>query len=322
MRNFIVKTISFIFIFITTFVLIVVFNFGLFHFDQKSLNFKNKNVLLLGDSNMECAINDSIFSSGINKASSSDSYFYSYLKLKNYISINPKIDTVFLSFAPHNVFDNGWLLSDSHIYSRFRYYYYLMDWSDFEFLLSKKPQAVLSSIPSIIEQTFKNSVRKIIGISSISRSYGGFRSLDRDILADVKLKLINGEPLPFFKIPDNFTLSKEEITYLDKIILYCNKNDIKLYLINTPKRAELLNYTKYGVNNFQSFYDEKYSNVDFLDFSQMELPDDNYGDFVHLNRKGSTNFSSFLCKTNIDTLLMKFGRNKARTHNKQYSAAE
>ena len=276
---------------------------------------------MLGDSNMQCAINDSIFSSGINKAASSDSYFYSYLKLKNYISTNPKIDTVFLSFAPHNVFDNGWLLSDSHIYSRFRNYYYLMDWSDFKFLLSKNPQAVITSIPSIIEQTYQNSVQKINGIK-ISRSYGGFINLDRDILADVKLKLINEEPLPFFKIPDNFTLSKEEITYLDKIILCCNKNDIKLYLINLPKRAELLNYTKYGVNHFQSLYDEKYNKVDFLDFSTIELPDDNYGDFVHLNRKGSTTFSSFLVKNKLDTLLIEFGRNKTRSHNnvhkKQY----
>lgn len=308
MKSFIIKVLAFIFIFSVTFLIIVVFNFGMFQFEQNSLDIKNKNILLLGDSNMEYAINDSIYNSAINKAASSDSYFYSYCKLKNYISINPKINTVFLSFAPHNIFDNGWLLNDSHIYSRFRYYYILMDWSDFEFLFSRNPKAVLNSIPSIIEQTLKNLVKKTIGIN-LSRPYGGFNSLDRNILAEVKLKLKNGEPLPFFKIPNSFAISVEEVTYLKKIISYCDKNNIKLYLINLPKRSELLNYPKYGVKNFYSEYDKEYSKIDFLDFSRIDLPDSSYGDFVHLNKYGSTNFSIFLQNQEIDSLMIKFGRN-------------
>lgn len=317
MKKFILKTLAFIFFIVIIFCLFATFNFEMFQFEQKSLSIKNKHILLLGDSNMEYAINDSIFASAINKAASADSYFYSYLKLKLYTSLYGKIDTVFLSFAPHNIFDNGWLLDDDNIYSRFRFYYFLMDWTDFKFLLLRNPRGVISSIPSVLRQTLKNIVKKAKGVS-LNPSYGGFDSLDRNILEEVKLKLRKGQPLPFFKIPNNFKISLAEIAYLNKTIAYCDKNNIKLYLINLPKRVELLNYSKYGVDNFYAEYDEKYRNLDFLDFSRFPLPEDNYGDFVHLNSKGSTNFSSFLQKDEIGSLLTEFGRNKVRMHDNFY----
>jgi hypothetical protein len=273
---------------------------------------KDKHVLILGDSNIQAAINDSIYTSGISRAVSAESYFYAYLKLKEILSSSSHIDTVLLSFAPHNMFDNGWLLSREHIYSNFRLYYHIMDWSDFKFLFERKPRAIIASVPSIGKQALENVVKKMIG-RDIAQSYGGFIGSDRGILEEVQQKLINGEKLPFFRIPESFVISPEEEIYLKKIISLCESNNIKLYLINLPKRTELLAYSRYGVDNFNRLYDEKYSHIEFLDFSTLEMPDDYYDDFVHLTWKGSTYFSLLLENEGLEELSYKFNRHSTGT---------
>ncbi len=312
MRNFLKKIILFNSLLAFSFYLLAFINYALYNSEKVSEIQKTSNILLLGDSTMECAINDTIFEHSFNKAHSSDSYFYSYLKLKDFIKSDQNIDTVFISFSPHNVFDNGWLQGEKNIYSRFRQYYFLMDWEDFSFLFSKNSAAVISSIPSIARESIKNTGKRLRG-QSISSIYGGFNKLDRNILEEVKLKLKNGEKLPFFDIPTNFSISENEITYLNKIIKLTKKNGIQLYLVNLPKRSELLEYPKYGTEDFYQFYDLNYSNIDFLDFSRLEMLDDYYGDFVHLNSKGSTYFSTMLQNSSITTLENKFKR-KAINH--------
>ena len=218
------------------FISVIIINFFLVKSEQIIIP-ENKNILILGDSNSQCAINDSIFNSTINISSSSDSYFYSYLKLNKILSSNQKIDTVILSFSPHNIFDNGWLFNKSHIYSRLPIYYPLMGWDDIKYLYKGNVKAFYSSISLVIKQSGKNFVKKVLRRRFAFE--GGFLSLERDILKEVQEKLINGEKLPFFKIPQSFKIAENEILYLNKIITSCNKNKLKLYLVNLPKRKEL-----------------------------------------------------------------------------------
>ena len=287
MELFINKILSFILFVLLSFIIIICFNYYLIN--QFAIETKNEPILLLGDSNMQCAINDSIFNSSVNKAASADSYFYSFLKLHKIAHDDQDIDTVLLSFAPHNLFDNGWLINNKILNLNLPLYYPLMEWSDFKFLLLKNPNAVLASFPDIIKRSCNNLIYLVR--SKPPSYYGGFIGLNRYMLNIVQLKLKNGEPLPFFKIPENFEVSPGEKKYLDKIIELCEQKSIKLILINTPKRFEILEYPKYGLDEFYKFYDANYQNVDFIDLGKFCLPDDNYGDFVHLNIKGSTTFS-------------------------------
>lgn len=306
MVKYIKNIFAFSLIFLVSFLLIVLSNYVLVKIKGIYIP-KNKHILILGDSNMQMAINDTIIKSGINLSESADSYFYSYLKLREVVSKNSNIDTVLISFAPHNIFDNGWLLDDKNIYSRFKMYYPFMQWEDFYFILSKNPHALLTAIPAIPVSAFKNFYTELRGRNFY---YGSFVQLKRNILKEVQLKLKNGEPLPFFKIPTKFSPSSEEQIYLDKIISLCEKNKIKLYLINTPKREELLNYAKYGVDQFDKLYDSKYANVDYLDLSKIKLNDEDYGDFVHLNSSGSTQFSQFIAKEGFAKLSTDYLRKK------------
>jgi len=264
----------------------------------------SKKILILGDSNSECAINDSIYKSSINLSASADSYFYSYLKLKKVMNTN-EIDTLLLSFSPHNIFNNGGQFNDSYIYSRFKVYYPLMDENDFRFLIKNNPFAVFKSTPPIIKVTLENSVKVILNKPI---HYGKFNLLNRNILIEVQEKLKNGKKLPFFEILEKLIISKHEIEYLNKIVSFCKKEKIKLFLVNTPKRKELLEYPKYGVMEFNKFYDLNYSDIVYLDFSQLKMSNDFYGDFVHLNMKGSTYFSNLLKNEGLAKLTRKYKR--------------
>lgn len=303
MKKFITHIASFFLVFIVIFASILIFNFVLVSTTKIDIPVSKK-ILILGDSNSECAINDSIYDSSINLSASSDSYFYSYLKLNKIIESN-KIHTLILSFSPQNIFDNGWLLNDSHIYSRFRVYYPLMNENDLMFLVKNNPIASLKATFAIPKQSILNTARNLLNKPF---HYGQFNLLNRNILFEVQEKLKKGEKLPFFQIPETLRTSDNEIKYLNKIINLCNRENIKLILMNMPKRRELLEYSKYGIKDFNNFYDLNYSNIEYLDFSELKMPDNFYGDFVHLNIKGSTYFSQLLNSKGLENVKSKYER--------------
>jgi len=272
----------------------------------------NKNIVVLGDSTAEAAINDAVFKSCINISNSADSYYYSYLKLKKILVSNPKIDTILLSFAPHNIYDNMWLSDKEYININLRIYYPLMSWEDFVFLYKQNPKGVIQATSAIIKRSGKNIIFKILGIKK--SYYGDFEALDRDILKEVQEKLITGEKIPSFRIPTNLNISEQEILYLHKIITISNENKLKLYLINTPKREELLQYPIYGVKEFNKYYDTKLYKTDYLDFSQFKMPDNFYSDFVHLRVEGADYFSNLLEDIGLEELSQKYNRNKVYSH--------
>ncbi len=305
MKKFVKNLLIFSTIVTIIFALTVISNFYLIK-SESLIKSNQKKIIVLGDSNIECAIDDSIFFNAQNLSASSDSYYYSYLKIKKILNNKNNIDTILLAFAPHNIFDNGWLLSESHIYTRFATYYPLMNWDDFSFLFFSKPKAVISAFPRIIKQSIINFDNKF-NPPIKDFTYGGFDRIERNVLPEVRKKLIKGEKMPFFKIPDNFEIAKKEVLYLNKIINLCNSKQKVLFLINTPKRIELLNYPKYGVKEFNAFYLKNYKSVHFIDLSKMDIPEDCFGDFVHLNSKGSKLFSNILQYKRIEYLYEIYG---------------
>ena len=302
MNRFIQNIIYFFLILVLTSIALIIANFYL----VRNLNFNNngKHILLLGDSNIECAINDSIYDNSVNRAKSGNPYFYSYLKLNYIISISKNIDTVFLAFAPHNIFANGWLFNNKNIYSCLQLYYPIMPICELKFLLDNNSKAAIFAIQGMIKRALINI---FISKERIIENYGCYLDLNRSILNEVIIKLDNGEKMPFFEIPDNFTISSNEILYFNKIIELCYLNSIELYLINTPKRKELLNYKKYGLKEFYDFYRKNYANIIFFDFSKFLLQDSCYGDLVHLNRYGAIEFSNFLKENSIEELKNQYG---------------
>jgi len=275
----------------TVFLLIIIGNYWLIQLTP--INFPSKkNILILGDSNSECAINDDIFKRSTNFSAPAESYYYSYLKLKKILETKQAIDTVLLSFSPHNIFDNNWFASQNHIENNFCRYYPFMSRNDFRFLLESHPKSVIYSLRSIALQFLKNIFRKITGSHSLQ--LGGFTSLDLDRLEEALQSLKAGEPIKNFRLPKDLYPTNVEIAYINKIVQLCEKSQLRLILINLPKRLELLNDKRYGMEEFQIVYNTKFNQLDYFNFSSLSMEDEMYADLLHLNKQGSSYFSNFL----------------------------
>jgi hypothetical protein len=291
MKLFIRRTLFFCLLALLSFGSTVVLNYFLVKNTNLSFN-KEKSILLLGDSNMQCALDDAIVPNSVNFAESSESYFYTYLKLKKIRQSTSSIDTVLLSFSPHNIIDNRWLFSKHLIGLNLRHYYPLMSIDDFVFLFNNNPEAVIGGLKEVPYQLLRNITKKIKNDNIFD--LGRFVSLKKNN-TDKHINLIkDGKKLPFFELPESFKISNQEIIYLNKIILFCDQYKIKLILINTPKRKELLDYKNYYVNDFNKFYLSNFIEIPFYDFSSMPIPKEYHADLVHLNYKGAMCFSTMI----------------------------
>ena len=81
--------------------------FGIYGFNRFTLfcsdyDFSNANILITGDSHAVFSLDPKLFSNAKNISLQSESYIYTYLKLKSIFS-KCHIDTVFLTFSPHNL---------------------------------------------------------------------------------------------------------------------------------------------------------------------------------------------------------------------------
>ncbi len=291
MRLFLKYISRFLIFFFTVFLFIVICNYWLIK--STPIDFPSKkNILVLGDSTPGCAINDDIFTRSINFSAPAMSYYYSYLKLKKIVETNEYIDTVLLSFSPHNIFDNNWFASQHHIKHNFCRYYPIMSRSDFRVLLESQPKSIVYALKPVFLQFLKNIFRKITGDNVLQ--LGGGTSLDLDRLESALQSLKAGGEIKDFSLPKDLILTNVEIISLNKIAQLCNKEQIKLILINLPKRKELLKEKRYGMKEFQKVYNIEFSQLDYFDFSSFYIEDGMYSDLVHLNKKGSAYFSNFL----------------------------
>ncbi len=291
MRLFLKYIGKFLIFLFTVFLLIVIGNYHLIKLT--SINFSaKKNILVLGDSTPGCAINDDIFKRSVNFSAPAESYYYSYLKLKKIAETNEHIDTVLLSFSPNNIFDNNWFASQNHIKHKFCRYYPLMSRSDFSFLLESHPKSVVYSLKPIFLQFLKNIFRRVTGYNVLQ--LGGFTSLDLDRLVSAIQSLKEGKRIKDYRLPKNFQTTSVQITYLNKIAQLCRERQVKLILINLPKRVELLRHKRYGMEEFQKVYNTEFSQLDYFEFSSFSMEDEMYSDLLHLNKKGSSYFSNFL----------------------------
>lgn len=247
---------------------------------------QHKNILVIGDSNPECAVNDSIFDRAYNMSSSGDSYFYSYLKLKKVIDTNRQIDIVLIGFAPHNVVDNDWLVDPSNLHEKLHHYVGVMSYEDLKFIYQLQPQKTITAIPTFFVRSVINIKQKVLGKEI--QYPGGFIALERDKLDKDLIRCMKES------INTNLQVSEHEVIYLKKILELCRIKSIQPLFLNTPKWSIVMEHPNYGATLFYQYYKDNFKGVQFLDYSNLSMQRNHFGDFVHLNKKGAVFFSKFL----------------------------
>ena len=287
MTKFILKTVIFVFVFVVILLLLLKLSEAMIAWRAAEMFGLGRRVHIVfaGDSNVECAINDSLIPGSVNIASSSEAYLYTYVKLRAILKNNPQISTVFLGYSVHSLgrsVDRKYLYDSGNLAYRLPFLSHLMEREEKSLLWRNNPKTCFLAIFAIIKQNFSTA---IVDARVFGRNlpYGGYLYLKRDKLDEGK-RLFAVDPNPLKK-------SDAQVRYLMKIAQICREYSVKLILLDTPKHpfycARITGIAK------AQWIDVAHglSPAEIMDCSQYELPDTCYGDLTHLNDQGAALFS-------------------------------
>ncbi|MDR6945207.1 hypothetical protein [Mucilaginibacter pocheonensis] len=266
----------------------------------------NNKIVLFGHSHPECAFNDSLIPNFKNLSHSAEPYFYTYQKVKKIISQNPQIETVLIEFSNNQINEkmNDWTWGYKYMSSMFPQYSSFMDKSDIDLLIKNNPKDFMNCM-SI--STRKNLVRLLTWNYNFSDAIGGYLRVESHQSNAGSGVLTNETAV------NNANLSTVNIDYLEKIIAYCHACHKKVYLVRSPqhKNYEYLKNEK----DFMRIKKERFADIDFLDFNNFPLNDDDFLDYGHLNYKGAAKFSKWFNKMLNSGLLVNKNKQALIDHN-------
>jgi hypothetical protein len=250
------------------------------------------NKIAIGDSQMECALNDSNLITLKNYSGSATSFFYSYIKLKTLKTSNNQIDSVYLGLNIRSLeFDKDikWVNNEDILYSK-RLYFPFFTWNEYSYLcFNYSFYKVILTLP---KELMKLSSKLIKGLT-ITNEFGGFLVNERNELeTEKKILLKKGKVNLSFD-----SMANNEKAYLFKIIKYCDDNKIKLFLVITPNYQRC---TYFDCNNFENFLNNQLKDVSILNYSDSLNLKSSFADPIHLNLNGSKIFTEkFIKNQNI-----------------------
>jgi hypothetical protein len=269
------------------------------YLQDKNLNLGlNNNTLIVGDSHAETSFDDNIIPNSRNIAFHAEHYLFTYFKLKYIIKANPQIENVILSYGPHNLSQGAdvTLFSLGRNSRSFARYFMLLDQEGVDDTYSPTQNWRINylkwklNIPFQLKLEgkllYKTVLNKHLGLNDFP-FIGKFYASSKHVFNDVA-EPINGH---YFKNGKILQASNLSLKYLYKIIALCEANNIKLILINTPLHQEYRNrIPEYFIKLYTKTTSEitsKHPSVQILDYSELTIPDNAFGDYHHVNSIGA-----------------------------------
>ena len=253
----------------------------------------NTYIVFAGDSNVECAVNDSIIEHSINIAQSGEAYLYSYVKIKALLEHNNQINTIFLGLSENNLLketEERWLFRDEFVIEKIGLYSYLMDPEEKLLIAKNNPKAFYNGLIESVRGNLKILRKSFSRAEANDRleSFGGFEYLTRDKLNEAKQMVSPEEQYVEHEIGH----IQEE--YLRKISDLCYEKSVNLVFINTPKHYYYSMYINKKARQDWLSFTSSLPMDSLIDLSTFTLPDSCFGDLQHLNYKGANIFSEYL----------------------------
>lgn len=244
---------------------------------------KIKTVLVVGDSQTQADINDSICNNVQNISLAHDGYFSMYKRIQLYIDANPQINTVVLAMTPHTMspVKDEFYYNFGYVEETTKHYLPYFNVKDWWLLLSCDPVDVLSALVTPLRFYFTPSHERI-------KEMGFFEAADYSHLKeDVKSGALRLIPdTTEFKYGNEITLK-----YLHEIVSYCKEKNLRLIGINTP----VFHGEKYfDMKNYRKLMSADFKGIEVWDDMDMEFPDSCRRDVNHLNKWGAMSYSVLL----------------------------
>lgn len=289
MKTFLNRILKFSSIFLLITVILILFFKAIsdLNTDYSSLIEKNDfSVLILGDSQPETALNDSIIENSINFSNSGDPVFFYYVKLKKLLEIGVSPDIVILGFSPINLYSKDFY-KVSRMKTKLKKYFFMMDIKDLEDITLHNWKAAYQGLVSTIfySPRSKNfwSQQDIMNLG-----VGGYK----------ELPIEKGAPRTknFAEKRNSTGLEPDQISleYLEEIIKLCQRNGLKLVLLNTPVHESFQIIKVEQREDYKKFLQTLNDNIEVWDYDNFEMDDCNFYDQNHLNKEGAIIFSLFI----------------------------
>ncbi|MDQ6815767.1 MAG: hypothetical protein M3040_18705 [Bacteroidota bacterium] len=252
---------------------------------------KSVNTLLLGDSHIQYAVNDTLFHNSINLSQISEGYIYTFFKLKEIVQSNPNITSVILGYGYHDFST----ISDESIFAN--HYSYC----NFFFILPNKERVEVfkknkiflgEQLPNIFKSGYDN-------LTATDKNYSFLRAY-KPVFTNLKINkssISRRIAMQFYEGNKTRGFSALQENYLDSIINFCDRKKIKLILLNTPLHKEYLaQVPEIFKIKYYSFIQNK--RVFLIDLKDLQLKDDCFlPDGDHLSYKGALETTKYLYST-------------------------
>lgn len=232
-------------------------------------------------------MNDSLIKGCFNIARSGESYFYTYLKVKQLVKSNPRVKKILVEFSNNQLSEgmNEWIWGDNFLKDKYPRYSRFMAWDDYQILIRHNP----SAIAECEALRMKDRMNLLFGRRKNfleEYNWGGYLFNHRNKVDS----LLKAGP----QVDDNSqsrSISEINLAYLQKIKSVCDDNGVELFLVRCPLHPA---YPLSNEGALRDLLDKQMNSVTFLDFKNFTLPNTHYGDLEHLNYLGANEFSSFL----------------------------
>lgn len=253
---------------------------------------KNINSLIIGHSHPAFAYNTRYINNSFNIAESGEAYVYTYFKVKRVIENNPQIKRVYIEFTNNNISYemNDWIWDDANLQHNFVKYGVLLDLETLNLLYKKNSSGLINAVSKglfnnilVIIETKGNKIQNGL--------MGGYLTTDQILVKKKKIdKNVSSNQINK-KLNSFDSISTHNVYYLKKIVNYCERKKINVFLVRSPM------HKKYNVAKkerlFKIILNNDFRNVRWIDNVNFQLPDSCFKDFEHLNSNGAKIYSQY-----------------------------
>jgi hypothetical protein len=236
----------------------------------------------MGDSHIQCAINDELLANGKSFAQSAEALYFTYYKMEALLQHNPSIKKVYLGFGCHNISTHY----DEFVSGEFSKdiapkYFYTLPLKEKLFIIRHNKKDLFSLLESILHNGWRN--KNLYKTNSLLGHYENYFIN----CAATKSSMDKRIETQFYKNGQLRGFSAVNIKYFTKIVQLCRSRNVALVVLNTPLHPYYKNKipTKF-INEYNTLMTE--NNLKPFDFSMLILNDSSYvPDGDHISAKGS-----------------------------------
>lgn len=239
---------------------------------------QHKNTVVLGNSNAQCGINDSLVKNWLNVSAPGAPMYISYYTMHELVKANPQIDTVILTVSCQD-FDHRTQMDFTRQFDKFLLRLPIYDYKILHYFSLAHLKVLLPLSLEAYKEVFFNKTSYVSKLGKFK-----FNHYESELEKSIKLGDHRRD-----KDPDmNITFH-----WLDKIIDECKNRNIKLIFLHTPYyHAERF----FNVAQYDSIIHARYSDMELWNYRDRYFPDSLFRDIDHLTGPGAKAFTELLIK--------------------------